>query len=190
MIQGFVVAAFVGLIFLHGCNFVSTESTADNPIAEASVFQQGNALYATIRLQPEYLDQLLREMDHGEPVQATYRIEFYRAQDWFFDRRLSQQVVHRRLRLRLITQRFEMTELPQKRLQYTADEDEAMSFIGFPRYIFIGSTVGLPRDHRYYLNVGFSVEHQGMSWVLGVLNRILTMSPPVIHEKIAWFQAP
>ncbi|MBF0146928.1 MAG: DUF4390 domain-containing protein [Magnetococcales bacterium] len=183
------VIAVIALFLLCSCGTTPPDDPA-NPIVEVSIFQQGEDLFANVRLDSKYLDERLKEMGHGEPVLASYRFEFYRQQDNFFDLRLSHQIIQRRVRLRLITQRFEMMDLPQRRLQYTADEDEAMNFFGAPRYIHIGSEVQLPKNNRYYLKVGFTVEHQGMSWVLGVLNRLLTMTPPVIHEKIVWLQNP
>ncbi|HIJ83092.1 MAG: hypothetical protein HW380_1589 [Magnetococcales bacterium] len=185
-----VIIACVALTVLCGCDNGPPRTSDVNPIEEVSVFQQGDKLYASARLRSDYLNRILKESGHGEPLVANFRFDFYRQQKYFPDLRLSHENVQRRLRLRLITERFELLELPQKRMQYTPDEDEAMSFFGVPRYIILGSGVHLPLGNRYYLRVAFSEEHQGMSWILGGLNRLLTMTPPEIYEKTIEFQPP
>ncbi|MBF0134021.1 MAG: DUF4390 domain-containing protein [Magnetococcales bacterium] len=177
-------------VALSGCDAMTPKPPLADPMEEVSVFVQGDKLFASVRLRTEFLNAILRELDNGEPIMATYRFRFYRLQNHFPDLRLSQQTIQRRLRRRLITERFEMTELPQKRLHYTPDEDEAMNFLGSPRYILLGSDVHLPRTNRYYLDIGITIEHQEMSWVLSVLNRWLTLTPPVIYRKHVRFQHP
>ncbi|MBF0436723.1 MAG: DUF4390 domain-containing protein [Magnetococcales bacterium] len=176
------------LLLLGGCSDLSHEDSSVNPIEEVTVFKLDDTLYASVRLSSDYLDAVFKETESGEPVLAYYRFDFYRHQDHFFDKLLGHAVVQRRLRLRLITQRFEMMKLPKNELQYTADENQAMSFLGAPRYVLLGTDIPLSADERYYLSVGFTLEHQGMSWVLGVLKRWLTLTPPIIFTKIVWYE--
>lgn len=175
-------------LFLGGCSDLAHEGSSVNPIEEVTVFKQEDKLYASVRLRSDYLDAVFKETESGEPVLAYYRFDFYRHQDHFFDKLLGHEVVQRRLRLRLVTQRYEMIKIPTNELQYTAEENEAISFLGAPRYILLGTGITITPNERYYLTVGFTLEHQGMSWVLGVLKCWLTLSPPIIHTKMVWFE--
>lgn len=147
-------------------------------IQQASAFVQGNALYAKAELNPSYLQKILGLLRHGEPILATYHFRFYRVHAWLPGLRLAHATLKRRLRLRLITRRFEMLDLPTGRIQYTGNPDEAMGFLGAPHYVFLGtlSSQGggrLSPDHRYRLNVDLTMEYEGMLHLFRVIDQWL-----------------
>lgn len=143
-------------------------------IQHASAFVQGNGLYARAELDPIYLEKITPLLRHGEPILATYRFRLYRLHDWLPGLRLSHVILKRRLRLRLITQRFEMLDVQTGQIQYTANPEDAMEFLGAPHYVFLGYLPGktkrLSPAHTYRLNVELTIKHEGTLHVFRVLD--------------------
>lgn len=180
---------FLSSFILNGC---TGENGADRPrvIQEASAFLADDKLYARTVLDPGFLSDIMALLGHGEPVLATYRFRFYRTQSWLPDLRLAQVIVKRRLRLRLITRRFEMTDVRNNHVQYTRDPQQAIGFIGNPRYIRLATHTHLFPQRRYHLDVQVQVEHQGMSRVYRVLNRLLTFGGSADYSLQTAFEQP
>ena len=145
-------------------------------IQQASAFFQGNRLYAKADLDPVYLSKLIGLLRHGEPIVATYRFRFYRLHAWLPPLRLSHVILKRRLRLRLITQSYEMLDLQTGQIQYTHDPEEGVEFMGSPNYVFLGA-VGVPLslDHKYRLSVDLTMEHEGLLHIFRVLDHWATL---------------
>ena len=125
-------------------------------------------------MDPIHLYRIITLLRHGEPILATYRFRFYRLHPWLPGLRLSQAILKRRLRLRLITRRFEMLDVQTGRIQYSGDPEEAMGFIGAPNYVFLGKGVKqLSPDYEYRLDVDLTIEHEGTLQLLHLLDRWL-----------------
>ncbi|MEO5339370.1 MAG: DUF4390 domain-containing protein [Magnetococcus sp. MYC-9] len=144
-------------------------------IQQASLLPQRDKLYARAELDPQALKQLMELLDNGEPIWATYRFGLYRNHAWWPDLRISQVVLQRRLRLRLITRRYEMLDGQTGQIQYTSNPDEAMNFVGAPRYVPLGTLrekgAFLPIEHRYRLKVELTLEHEDMSYLFHLLDQ-------------------
>ncbi len=180
--RGFWPALWL-LLLLNGC------MPSDSPpkaIQSAAAVLEDEALFAQAALSPDYLNHLLKLLKHGEPIVARYRFRFYRVNDWLGDYRLLQVIIKRRLRLRLISERFEMLDITNDRTHLTSDPEEAMGFIGHPRYIPLSGRVRLRPDRRYRLDVHLDVEHEGMSDTYRLLNRWLSFG----HSGAFSFQSP
>ncbi len=162
------------LIGLTGCA-LSDDPPPVRVIQSASAILEGQKLYAQLALDSDYLANLMNLLKHGEPIVAHYRFRFYRLNDWLTDSRLLQVTIKRRLQLRLISERFEMLDLTNDQTHFTSDPEEAMSFIGQPRYIPLSDQVRLRPERRYRLEVRLNLEHEGMSSTYRLLNRWLSI---------------
>ncbi len=144
-------------------------------IQQASLFSQGDKLYVMAEMEQNYLKRLAEFLNTGEPVWASYSFRLYRNHPWLPDLRIGQVTVKRRLRLRLVTRRFEMLDGQTGQIQYTSNPEEAMSFLGAPRYVPLGTLTHnrkkLSSDHSYRLEVALTLEHEDMSTLLHLLDQ-------------------
>ncbi|MEO5363579.1 MAG: DUF4390 domain-containing protein [Magnetococcus sp. DMHC-8] len=147
--------------------------TQPGVIQQAALFPQGNRLYAKAELDQHYLKQLTEFLNSGEPLWATYRFRLYRLHAWLPDLRIGQVFLKRRVRLRLITRRFEMLDGQTGQMQYTGNPEEAMGFLGAPRYVPLGTLQDrqLPTDRSYRLNVDLTLEHQDLPHLFHLLDQ-------------------
>lgn len=161
-------------ILLFTCREVK-QPTEPGVIQQASLFMQGNTLYASAEIDPEYLRQLTELLSNGEPLWAVYQFRLYRIHPWWPDLRLSQTLLKRRLRLRMITRRYEMLDGVTGQIQYTNNPEEAMNFLGAPHYVKIGTVQkqghSFSSDRTYRLNVDLTLEHEDMSYFFHLLDR-------------------
>ncbi len=145
-------------------------------IQQAAVFPQGDKLYARAEMDQRYLKQLTEFLDSGEPLWATYRFRLYRLHPWWPDLRISQVFLKRRVRLRLITRRYEMLDGQTEQIQYTSNPEEAMGFMGAPRYVLLGTLRDkdeyLSADRTYRLNVDLTLEHEDLSQLVHLLDQL------------------
>lgn len=147
-------------------------------IQQASAFSQGGSLYARADLDAAYVNHLMGFLRYGEPILVTYRFRLYRLHPWLPGLRLSHAILKRRLRLRMITRRFEMLDVQTGRIQYTANPEDAKSFIGAPHYVFLGRGADrLSADHTYRLHVTLTIEHEGTLPLFRILDRWLRFGP-------------
>ena len=169
------------LTLVTGCGDGS-QSTATNPIAKASAFLQGGDLYARTSLNQEFSKKVILALQHGEPMQATYRFSFFRRQEHLPDLPLAKVTIKKRLRLRLVTQKYEMHDLSNGQIHYTQYEEEAISFFGNPRFVLLGKEAHFKKEFRYWLKVEFETDHQGMSPMFRTLKRWLTLDQTIDHQ--------
>ncbi|MBF0183996.1 MAG: DUF4390 domain-containing protein [Magnetococcales bacterium] len=151
------------------------QPTQPGVIQQANLFRQGEKLYVRAELDPTISKQLMEFLNNGEPLWATYRFRLYQQNQILPDLRISQTISKRRLRLRLITRRFEMLDGQSGQIQYTSNPDEAMSFIGAPRYIQLATlkekNSPLSSRYLYRLQVDLTLEHEDLSHLFHLLDR-------------------
>ncbi len=160
-------------LLLGGCS--EKAPVKANPIAEASAFIQGGDLYARTALDPKYSKLVFSALRHGEPMQATYRFSFFRHHPYLPDYPLAKVSIKKRLRLRLVTKRYEMHDIKTGEIHYTPDKEIAVRFFSNPRFVLLGKEAQLRPNHRYRLRVEFELDHQGMSPMFRTLKRWLNL---------------
>lgn len=168
-------------LLVSGCSG-SSQNTEPTPIADASAFIQGDDLYARASLNPRFSKHVIMALRHGEPMQATYRFNFFRYQTLLPDLPLAKISIKKRLRLRLVTQKYEMHDLNNNRINYTSDPEEAIRFFSNPRFVLLGKEVHLKDEFRYWLQVEFEIDHQGMSPMFRTLKRWLTIDHTIDYQ--------
>jgi hypothetical protein len=152
----------------------SKEPSQPGVIQQAALFTQGDKLYVRAELDPTILKRLMEFLNNGEPLWATYRFRLYQQHTWLPDQRIGQIILKRRLRLRLITRRYEMLDGQSGQIQYTSSPEEAMNFLGAPRYIQMAT---LKNKHRplshppYQLKVDLTLEHEDLSHLFHLLDQ-------------------
>ncbi|MBF0153825.1 MAG: DUF4390 domain-containing protein [Magnetococcales bacterium] len=161
-----------------------------NPLREVAASLQGSSLYAQALLSPEFQRETLELLKQGEPIQATYRFRLREGRTLLPDREVSRLTLQRRLRLHLITQRFEMQDITRGQTSYTDDDDEALQFLGHPRDVLLEERGSKNRaatnfpvsGRRYFLEARFELEREGISRPLRFLNRLFTFWRPVDYR--------
>ncbi|MBF0195686.1 MAG: DUF4390 domain-containing protein [Magnetococcales bacterium] len=146
-----------------------------NPIASASAFLQGDDLYARASLQPAFSKAILETLLHGEPIRVTYHFSFFRRQQYLPDLPLAKVSFSKSLRLRLVTQRYEMHDLSTNKIHYTPYSEDAIRFFSNPRFVLLGKNANLKKESSYWLRVAFKIDHQGMSPLFRTLKQWLTI---------------
>ncbi len=159
-----------------------------NPIAKASAFIQRGDLYARASLNQEFSRHIISALHHGEPMPATYHFSFYRHQEFLPDLPLTKVTIKRRLRLRLVTERYEMHDLDSDQIHYTPDVDKAISFFSNPRFVLLGKEVNLKPEYRYWLHVEFEIDHKGMSPMFRTLKHWLTLDKNTDYQLSVDFE--
>jgi hypothetical protein len=165
---------FSGLLITAGCS-QDPKKKNPNPIATASAFLQGDDLYARASLQPIFSKAVLATLLHGEPIQVTYHFSFFRRQQYLPDLPLAKVSISKSMRLRLVTQRYEMHDLSTNKINYTPDSEEAIRFFSNPRFVLLGKNANLKKESSYWLRVAFKIDHQGMSPLFRTLKQWLTI---------------
>ncbi|MBF0177487.1 MAG: DUF4390 domain-containing protein [Magnetococcales bacterium] len=184
------------LISLAACQ--GEDAPPPNPLREVVASLQGNNLYAQAVLTARFQREVLDLLKQGEPILATYRFRLREERAFFPDREVSRLKLRRRLRLHLITQRFEMQDITRGEVSYTDDDDEAMQFLGHPRNILLeehgdkDGTTGrfLDAGRRYFLEARFELEREGISQPLRFLNRLFTFWRPVDYRLETEYRRP
>ncbi|MBF0214429.1 MAG: DUF4390 domain-containing protein [Magnetococcales bacterium] len=165
-------------ILVAGCGR-EPQPTPPNAIQEATPFLQGEKLFAKASLTPAFLTRIVQQLKQGEPLLATYRSRILRRHDWLPDLLLLDKEIQRHIRMRLITERYEMREENTGLVHYTSDENEAQNFFGNPRFILLhGRFRPLPHT-RYQLETRVSLTHEGMSRMFRFLDRWLALNQPM-----------
>ncbi|MBF0444060.1 MAG: DUF4390 domain-containing protein [Magnetococcales bacterium] len=170
-----------GLLLTSGCS-QEPKKKAPNPIATASAFLQGDDLYARASLQPFFSKAVLATLLHGEPIQVTYHFSFFRRQQYLPDLPLAKVSISKSLRLRLVTQRYEMHDLSTNKIHYTPDTEEAIRFFSNPRFVLLGKNANLKKESGYWLRVAFKIDHQGMSPLFRTLKQWLTIDQAMDYQ--------
>ncbi|WP_193771006.1 DUF4390 domain-containing protein [Candidatus Magnetaquicoccus inordinatus] len=149
--------------------------TQPGVIQQAALFKQGDKLYVRAELDSTILKRLMEFLNNGEPLWATYRFRLYQQNSLLPDLRLAQTIVKRRLRFRLITHRFEMLDGQSGQIQYTGNPDEAMNFLGAPRYIAMATLHDkkshLSSRYNYRLKVDLTLEQEDLSHLFHLLDQ-------------------
>lgn len=170
------------LLLLAGCNAAPPGTSVVDPITQASAFIHGEDLYARATLDGAFSRQVILALRHGEPMQATYRFHFLRRQTLWPDLPLAKVTIRRRIRLRLITKKYEMHDMDTGQIHYTSDPEKAIRFFGNPRFVLLGKEAHLKKEAHYELHVEFEWSHQGMSPQFQTLKRWLNLDQTITHS--------
>ncbi|MBF0369916.1 MAG: DUF4390 domain-containing protein [Magnetococcales bacterium] len=136
-------------------------------------------MYAQASLDPAFLVDASALLKRGEPLLATYEFHFYQRHDWLPDRKVVDITIKRRLRPHLITEHFEMRDSQSGVYHYTSDPEEALHFLGKPRFIALTQVSELKSGGRYLLETRILVTHEGVSGLLRLLDRWLALWRPI-----------
>ncbi|MBF0296309.1 MAG: DUF4390 domain-containing protein [Magnetococcales bacterium] len=164
-------------ILLPGCGTRETHTPSlPNAIHSARVFLQDRQLRAEVVLNPELVKKIKELLRQGEPLQATYQFRLHRIHPWLPDPRLLQKEIHRHVRMRLITERYELMDEGRGLVQTVPDEEKAMQFFANPRSIPLHDRfVPLP-GFRYRLTTRITITHEGMSRMFQFLDQWFLLS--------------
>lgn len=154
-------------------------SQADRLIQNATVFHQGDYLYVRARLDPYLLEDSVALLKQGEVLTGLYRFQLYRIRDWLPDRQEVEVTLKHRVRLHLITGKFELQETQQglERIQavyYTEDPEEAFRFLSNPQPLSLGYQNSFSSNTDYRLEVLFRWESEGVARLFRRLSGWLT----------------
>lgn len=122
------------------------------------------------------MSRIKRLLKHGEPLMASYHFRLTRLHPWLPNTRILQHQVNRHMRMRLITQRYELRDADKKQIHYATNESEAMQFFGNPRFILLHNRVKLLEGVRYQLETRVTITHEGMSSMFQFLDRWLALN--------------
>ncbi|MBF0428909.1 MAG: DUF4390 domain-containing protein [Magnetococcales bacterium] len=166
-------------ILLSGCGYAPPTPPEPNAILSANAFFQKQQLFAQVTLNPLFIAKIKQQIQQGEPLQATYTLNLIRKHPWLPDIRILQRTIQRHMRLRLITQHYELLEGNNGLLHYATHENEALQFFGNPRFILLHPRVQLLPGVRYQLETHVSITHEGMSRLFQLLGRWITTDQPL-----------
>ncbi|MBF0358584.1 MAG: DUF4390 domain-containing protein [Magnetococcales bacterium] len=172
---------FLLLITTTGCSNNQHQQSA-NPLDKAAAFVRGGDLYARASLKHEFSKKIIDTLLHGEPIQASYHFTFFRNQNYLPDLPLAKVSIIRRIRLHLITRKYEMHDLTTNKINYTPDSEEAIRFLGNPKFVLLGKNANLKSESNYWLNVKFEIDSHGMSPVFRTLKRLLTLNQATDYQ--------
>ncbi|MBF0379944.1 MAG: DUF4390 domain-containing protein [Magnetococcales bacterium] len=176
------------LLLTVGCS-QEPKKKSTNPIATASAFLQGGDLYARANLHPKFSQAVLTALLHGEPIQVTYHFSFFRRQQYLPDLPLAKVALSKSLRLRLVTQRYEMHDLSTNKIHYTPYPDDAIRFFSNPRFVLLGRNANLKKESSYWLRVNVEIDHRGMSPLFRTLKQWLTIDQAMdYHYDVDFFK--
>ncbi|MBF0191668.1 MAG: DUF4390 domain-containing protein [Magnetococcales bacterium] len=162
-------------ILLSGCG-KDPLPTPPPVIQEASLLLQGDKLFAQVSLTSAFQTRIGQQLKQGDPLLATYRFSVMRQPKWLPDTRILDKEIQRHIRMRLITERYEMREENSRLVHYASSEHEAMNFFANPRFIPLhGRFKPLP-GMRYQLRTHVSITPEGMSRMFQLLDRWLTLN--------------
>ncbi|MBF0417437.1 MAG: DUF4390 domain-containing protein [Magnetococcales bacterium] len=163
---------------IAGCEKPNSKTPAP-VIQQAEAFLQGEKLLARVTLDPTFLDRLSENLQQGEPLLATYRFRLIRKHPWLPNAHILDRQILRLIRMRLITERYELQENQQRLVHYTTDENEALQFIGNPRFLLLHPRFKPLPDTEYILETRVTITHEGMSRMFRFLDRWLTWHQPM-----------
>ncbi|MBF0261176.1 MAG: DUF4390 domain-containing protein [Magnetococcales bacterium] len=173
-----ILGVFLVTLMIAGCEKPRSESPT--PIIQvAEAFMQGEKLLARVTLEPSLLERLGENLQQGEPLLATYRFRLIRKHPWLPHAQVLDREILRHVRMRLITERYELQENQQRLVHYTTDESEALQFIGNPRFLLLHPRFRPLPDTGYLLQTRVSITHEGMSRMFRFLDRWLTWHQPM-----------
>ncbi|NGZ06593.1 MAG: DUF4390 domain-containing protein [Magnetococcales bacterium] len=170
-------------MLIAGCGRHS-QSTNHTVIQQTVLLLQGEKLLAHSELAPPFLLQLGEQLAQGEPLLASYRFRIRRLHPWLPDTRILDKPLQRHIRKRLITERYELREEQQRLVHYTTDEQEALNFIGNPRFILLANRFKPLPQTRYQMETHLSITPSGMSRLFLLLNRWLSLGKPMEFIQI------
>lgn len=151
----------------------------ENAILSSTAFFQDEQLFAHVVLNPRFMHHLKGLLQQGEPLLATYQFRIHRLNDWLPDTLILRREIYRHLRMRLITQRYELLDELNGLVRYATDEDEAVQFLGNPRFVLLHKRVRLLPGVRYRVETRVSITHEGMSRMFQFLDHWLGLSQPL-----------
>ncbi|MEO5346011.1 MAG: DUF4390 domain-containing protein [Magnetococcus sp. YQC-9] len=165
-------------LWISGCGKNHT-SDPTPVIQQAHAFTQGEKLFAQLSLDPRLLDRLGDNLKQSEPLQATYHFRLLRKHQWLPNAHILDTEIQRHIRMRLITERYELQEGHKGLFHYTTDENEALQFIGNPRFLLLHPRFRLLPDTGYILQTRVTITHEGMSRMFRFLDRWLQLNQPM-----------
>ncbi|MBF0284816.1 MAG: DUF4390 domain-containing protein [Magnetococcales bacterium] len=172
--------ALTAALLLVACSLPDPPASSTNSaLAETSLVRQGEKSYVQAALSLVTLKEISDLLQNGEPLLANYRFRLVLIRPWMPDQTVVEQTLSRRLKLHLITRRFEMVEEAAGQPVFTADAETALRFVGNPRYIPLRAplpTTG--KEGRFLLQTWFRLEQEGVSQIFRTLHRLLTFWRP------------
>lgn len=179
-----ILSVLFWTLMIAGCEKPHSD-TSTPVIQQAEAFFQGEKLLARVTLDPALLERLGENLQQGEPLLATYRFRLIRKHPWLPNAHVLDKQILRHVRMRLITERYQLQENQQRLVHYTTDESEALQFIGNPRFLLLHPRFKPLPDTDYMLQTRISITHEGMSRLFRFLDRWLTWHQPMdfFHES-------
>ncbi|MEG3640003.1 DUF4390 domain-containing protein [Magnetococcus sp. PR-3] len=187
---------FLPLFWLTAC--------ADRPIEEqipvlesVEAVVRGDTLYARAKLSKAYKNTLKERLNTGQPVLVSYRFTLIKHNRWLPNYEFAAAQIQRRVKLHLITERYEMEDLTEEAISYTQEPSEALNFLSQPRYVPLAQSktldgllvVAKPDQFAdFILHSQFERHRQGVSRMFRVLFRMLTFWEPLTYDKTAEYQ--
>ncbi|MBF0588733.1 MAG: DUF4390 domain-containing protein [Magnetococcales bacterium] len=166
------------LLFVAACSPHPHDQLPTDVFQTAGLSEQEGKLYAQVRLTDARLKDIFSVAQRGEPILVTYRFRLRQVRHWLPDPSAAELLVSRRLRLRLITERYEMRDLQTDDVRTTTDPDEARQFLGDLGFMPLMDAAALIAGEAYRLEIHFHSERDGVSRMYRILNRWLTFWKP------------
>lgn len=174
-----VVAMALLLLTTPGCSQDTSTTEAGGLFREASLVRQGESLYANAALKPRILSEWLTILQQGEPIQVSYWFDLHAQDSWFPNLGASGTTLKRRVRLNLITQRYELQDVLTKGTTFTSEEDEVLRFLGGPRLIPLVPLADINSRTTYQLRIRFRMEQEGLTGSLRLLQSVFSLRQPM-----------
>lgn len=173
-------AGWLLLLLLAACDRLPDEPAI---VQQADAFSQGNRVYANVKLSTHFQEQVRALLAHGESVVGSYRLRLLRERTLWPDLLLHELAFRRRLRPLLILQRYDLEEIKEggSENRATSDLEDALRFLGQPRYLPLIASGLLEMDEHYRLEVRFRLEREGDSRTFRLLQRLLSFGEPLEH---------
>lgn len=178
MSRSLLLFLWIGLGLLPGALHAAS-APPPSLFRDAAISVQGETVYGRAELTREFLARSRALLEQGEPVQVIYGFVFYRQLAWLPDLKLSESTEKRRVKKHLIIQRYEMQVVGSGQVSFTSDEEDALEFLGRPRFIPILEKKDLNNDANYRLRVTLTMEQDGVSRMYRLLYRLLNLWKPV-----------
>lgn len=173
------------MILLSGCSEKTSHASQINTILSANAYFQNEQLYAQATLSPLFINQLRQMLKHGEPLLALYQFRLIRLHPWLPNTRILEHDIRRHIRMRLITERYELLDPQTGLIHYTTNEHEVMQFFANPKFILLHHRVKLLPDVRYQLETDLSITHEGISRMFQFLDRWFSLTHPLNFSHLS-----
>ncbi|MBF0187238.1 MAG: DUF4390 domain-containing protein [Magnetococcales bacterium] len=176
--------ALIGLLLMVTACSSEPSPPVNTIIASAAVQVHGEEYYTEATLDNTFLSEVSALLQQGEPIVATYRFFLYQKSEGLLsnDLLLGSARIKRRLHRHLIRDRFELLDMDTEQIHFTPDADEALRFIGQPRYVPLWIQKPVRPQHPYVLEVTCRIERDGVSRVFRLLDRLINFWKPVEHH--------